>query len=166
MLVSVVRGRIQERTRNFGHLVHETCPRNCVWSVYKFYKKQTKSENHETCWDVVISYVEAMIKFSEDFMHVVTYDAYKPGHLYIWSHVEMLGFLSIIRDDVLEIFLNFYHGTRMRYLDLSTSFMNFRLRFHLIEFKNYLLASSWSCLDVKMCEIFCLFLDTASTNTY
>ena len=83
-----------------------------------------------------------------------------------WSHVEMLGFLSIIRDDVLEIFLNFYHGTRMRYLDLSTSFMNFRLRFHLIEFKNYLLASSWSCLDVKMCEIFGLFLDTASTNTY
>jgi len=82
------------------------------------------------------------------------------------AHVEMLGFLSIIRDDVLEIFLNFYHGTRMRYLDLSTSFMNFRLRFHLIEFKNYLLASSWSCLDVKMCEIFGLFLDTASTNTY
>jgi len=30
----------------------------------------------------------------------------------------MLGFLSIIHDDVLEIFLNFYHGTRMRYLDV------------------------------------------------
>ena len=41
------------------------------------------SENHETCWDVVISYVEAMIKILEDFMHVVTYDAYKPGHLYL-----------------------------------------------------------------------------------
>ena len=26
----------------------------------------------------MISYVEAMIKILEDFMHVVTYDAYKP----------------------------------------------------------------------------------------
>jgi len=87
MLVSVMRGRIEERTRNFGHLVHETCPRNCVWSVYKFYKNQTKSENHETCWDVVISYVEAMIKISENFVHVVTYDAYKPGHLHMWYQI-------------------------------------------------------------------------------
>jgi len=84
MLLSVVWGCIQERTRNFEYLVHETWPRTCVQSVFKFYKKQTKSENHETCWDVVISYVEAMIKISEDFVHVVTYDAYKPGHLYMW----------------------------------------------------------------------------------
>ena len=97
MLVSVMRGRIQERTRNFGHLVHETCPRNCVWSVYKFYKKQTKSENHETCWDVVISYVEAMIKISEDFVHVVTYDAYKPGHLHMWYHTQFRGHVSWTR---------------------------------------------------------------------
>ena len=81
MLLSVVWGRIQERTWNFGHLVHETWPRTCVRSVFKFYKKQTKSENHETCWDVVISYVEAMIKISEVFVHVVMYDAYKPGYL-------------------------------------------------------------------------------------
>ena len=32
----------------------------------------------------MISYVEAMIKISEDFVHVVTYDAYKPGHLHMW----------------------------------------------------------------------------------
>ena len=76
MLVSVVWGRIQERTRNFGHLIHETCPRNCVWSVFKFYKKQTKSENHETCWDIVILYMETMINISEDFVHVIMYDAY------------------------------------------------------------------------------------------
>ena len=94
MLVSVMRGRIQERTRNFGHLVHETCPQNCVWSVFKFYKKQMKTENHESCWDVVISYVEAIIKISEDFVHVVTYGAYKPRYLYMcylisqfWTHV-------------------------------------------------------------------------------
>ena len=34
----------------------------------------------------MISYVEAMIKISEDFMHVVTNDAYKPGHRYMWYH--------------------------------------------------------------------------------
>ena len=31
----------------------------------------------------MISYVETMIKISEDFVHVVTYDAYKPGHLHV-----------------------------------------------------------------------------------
>jgi len=81
MLFSIMWGRIQEQTTNFEHLVHETWPQTCGRVVFKFYKKQTKSENHETCWDVVISYVEAMIKISEDFVHVVTYDAYKPGHL-------------------------------------------------------------------------------------
>ena len=30
--------------------------------------------------EMLISYVEAMIKISEDFVHVVMYDAYKPGH--------------------------------------------------------------------------------------
>ena len=29
---------------------------------FKFYKMQTKSENHETCRDVMISYVEDVIK--------------------------------------------------------------------------------------------------------
>ena len=89
-----MRGRIQERTRNFGHLVHETWPRTCMRSVFKFYKKQTKSENHETYWDVVISYVEAMIKISEDFVHVVTYDAYKPGHVYMCHTWGSLHFHS------------------------------------------------------------------------
>ena len=70
MLLSVVCGRIQERTRNFGHLAHETWPWTCVRSVFKFYKKQTKSENHETCQDVKISYVEAVIKNWGDFAQV------------------------------------------------------------------------------------------------
>ena len=55
----------------------------------------------------MISYVEAMIKISEDFVHVVTYDGYKPGHLhmsYLISHVEMSWFVSIVRDNVHEIF--------------------------------------------------------------
>ena len=29
------------------HLVHETWPQTCGWIVFKFYKKQMKSENHE-----------------------------------------------------------------------------------------------------------------------
>ena len=82
MLLSIVWGRIQEWTWNFRHLVHETWPRTCVRSVFKFYKKKTKSKNYETCWDVVISYVESMIKISEDFVNVVTYDAYKLKNLW------------------------------------------------------------------------------------
>ena len=168
MLVSVMRGRIQERTQNFGHLVHETWSRTCVRSVFKFYKKQTKSENHETYWDVVISYVEAMIKISEDFMHVVTYDAYKPGHLYTWyliSHVEMSWFVSIVRDNLRETFSNFYHRVRIWYHDILTSFIIFGLRLLFIEFKNTSHASSRSCFVNKMSEISGPFLDTASHYT-
>jgi hypothetical protein len=36
----------------------------------------------------VISYVEAMIKISEDIMHVATYDAYKPGHVYTCGETD------------------------------------------------------------------------------
>ena len=80
MVLSVVWGRIQEQTRNFEHLIHETWPRTCGRIVFKFYKMQTKSENHETCRDVMISYVEDAIKIWEGLVHVITYDAYKPGY--------------------------------------------------------------------------------------
>ena len=78
MLFSIMWGRIQEQTTNFEHLIHETWPRTYGRVVFKFYKKQTKSENHETCQDVMISYVEAVIKIWEDFAQVVTYDASPP----------------------------------------------------------------------------------------
>ena len=39
----------------------------------------------------MISYVEAMIKNSEVFVHVVTYDAYKPGHVEMSGHGECRG---------------------------------------------------------------------------
>ena len=81
MLFSIMWGRIQEQTTNFEHLVHETWPRTCGRVVFKFYKKQTKSENHETCQDVMISYVEAVIKIWEGFAQVVMYDACKPKNL-------------------------------------------------------------------------------------
>ena len=76
MLFSIVWGRIQDQTTNFEHLVHETWPRTRGRVIFKFYKKQTKSKNHETCQDVMISYVEAVIKIWEGFAQVVIYDAY------------------------------------------------------------------------------------------
>jgi len=48
--------------RNFEHFVQETRPRTCVRMILKFYQNQTKSENHEICQDVMISYVEAVVK--------------------------------------------------------------------------------------------------------
>ena len=169
MVLSVVWGRIQERTRNFEHLVHETWPRTCGRIVFKFYKMQMKSENHETCRDVMISYVEDVIKIWEGLVHIITYDAYKPGHLHMWyqiSHVEMSWFVSIVRDNVHEIFWNFYHILHIRYHDISTSFMIFGLRFLFIEFKNTFHASSRSCFVNKMSEILGPFLDTASHYTH
>ena len=81
MLFSIMWGHIQDQTTKFEHLVHETWPRTYGWVVFKFYKKQTKSENHETCQDVMISYVEAVIKIWESFAQVVMYDACKPKNL-------------------------------------------------------------------------------------
>ena len=81
MLFSIMWGRIREQTTNFEHLVHEAWPRTYGRVIFKFYKNQTKSENHETCSDVMISYVEAMIKIWEGFAQVVTYDACKPKNL-------------------------------------------------------------------------------------
>ena len=83
MVLSVVWGRIQEWTRNFKHLVHETWPRTCGRVDFKFYKKQTKSENHQTCQDVKISYVEAMIKKWGGFAqicHVRCLPPHRPLH--------------------------------------------------------------------------------------
>ena len=59
-------------------------------SIFKFYKKQTKSENHETCQDVKISYVEAVIKICGGFTQVVTYDACKSKSASSIYHVRCL----------------------------------------------------------------------------
>ena len=67
MLLSPVWGLIREMKGNFEHLVHETRPRTCGRMVFKFIKKQTKSENHEFCEDLVISYVQAVVKNWEGF---------------------------------------------------------------------------------------------------
>ena len=53
---------MREMKGNFEHLIHETRQRTCGRIIFKFYKKQTKSENHEICEDLMISYMEAMVK--------------------------------------------------------------------------------------------------------
>ena len=72
MLFSIMWGRIQEQTTNFEHLVHKTWPRTCGRVVFKFCKKQMKSENHErptsVCkhrmWQLVWNLLNFFIKAS------------------------------------------------------------------------------------------------------
>jgi len=60
-----------------------SCSRNITTNVWldKFYKKQMKSENHEICHDIVLSYVKTVVKNWEDFSKVDTYVAYKSKNL-------------------------------------------------------------------------------------
>jgi len=53
---------MQEIKRKFEYFDQETRPRTSVRMIFKFYKNQTKSENHEICQDVMISYVEVVVK--------------------------------------------------------------------------------------------------------
>ena len=80
---------------NFEQLAHEIWPRMCSWILLKFYKKQINSENHEICQDIMISYMESMLKNLVCFAEVVTYATYKSKHLR-WSFIEFrrsrLGF--------------------------------------------------------------------------
>ena len=74
MLLSPMWGLNREMKENFKHLVHETWPRMCGRITFKFYKKQTNSENHEICQDLMISYVEAVVKNWECFAQFYMYD--------------------------------------------------------------------------------------------
>jgi hypothetical protein len=42
---------------------------------------QKKSENHEICQDVMISYVEVVVNSWEVSAQFIIYDVYKPQHL-------------------------------------------------------------------------------------
>ena len=50
MLLSPMWGCIHEMEGKFGH---EPWPRMCGQINLKFYKKQTKSENHKICHDII-----------------------------------------------------------------------------------------------------------------
>ena len=141
MFFSIMWGRIQDQTINFEHLVHETWPRTRGRVVFKFNKKQTKSENHETCQDVMISYVEAMIKIWEGFAQVVTYDACKPKNLrrsFMISWRGRQGGEHRTWQTCAKPPQFFYHSLHIWYHDISTSFKIFGLRLLFIEFKNNL----------------------------
>ena len=77
------------------------------------------------------------------------------------THVEMSWFVSIIRDNVLETFSNFFHGIRIRYGDNSTSFMIFGIHSHFIQLKNHSHASWRRCPVSTLIEISRQFLDLA-----
>ena len=53
---------IQKMNGKFEVFDHEPCPRACGPIVLNFYKKQMKSEKCEICNDIMISYVDAMVK--------------------------------------------------------------------------------------------------------
>jgi len=54
--------RFQKMEEKFEDVAHESCPRTCGPIILKFYKKATKSKNYKICHDIMISYVEAMVK--------------------------------------------------------------------------------------------------------
>jgi hypothetical protein len=82
MLLSPMWGRIHEMKGYFEHHAHKPWPRMCDRIVVKFYKKQTKFENHKFCHDIMISYDETMVKIWEGFAQVVMYAPYKSKHLW------------------------------------------------------------------------------------
>jgi len=81
-LLSPVWGRIHKIGGNFEHLAHESWPQTCGWIVLKLYKKQTKSEKHKFCHDIMISYIEAVVKIRQGFTQVIMYVPYKSKHLW------------------------------------------------------------------------------------
>jgi hypothetical protein len=64
MLLSTCYSLIQGHARNFEHQVHKTWPRTCDAVLFKLYKTQTKSENHETCRDTMILCAKVVIKMT------------------------------------------------------------------------------------------------------
>jgi hypothetical protein len=68
-------GCIQELALNYDHHVVVTWWGNRGESLFKLYKIQTKSENHETWRCMLLLHVEAVVKNWESFKQVATLDA-------------------------------------------------------------------------------------------
>ena len=135
---------------------------------FKFYKKQTKTKNLETCRDVMISYVEAVIKIWGGFTqvcHVRCLPPRRPLHEIMKLLRRFFGLQASYVTTCAKPSYFFYHSLNIWYHDILTNFMIFGLRLLFIEFKNNSTASSWSCFVNKMFEIGDLFLDTASHYT-
>ena len=120
------------------------------------YKRQTKSENHETCPRVMISYIHVVIKIWESFEKVVTYYVYKPRRTTLKLYDFMCSsprFLHIVRLNFFETFSNFYHSIYIWYHDMWTSFMIFWLCLYFIQFLNMWMTSSRPCLVSMLLEV-------------
>jgi len=79
------------------------------------------------------------------------------------SYVKISWFVSIVRHNFRETLSNFYHNFHIRYHDMSTSFMIFRLYLLFIEFETNSPTSLRSCSVNKMFEFGAMFMDTALT---
>ena len=64
-----------------GRKFRRSFSRTMTTNILKFYKKQTKSENHKICRGIMISYAVAKVKNWEGFAQVITYAPYKSKHL-------------------------------------------------------------------------------------
>ena len=62
MLLSPIGVNVEDLKRKFKYLVRKTFPGTCDRIGFKFYKKQMSYENHDICHDIMISYVEIVIK--------------------------------------------------------------------------------------------------------
>jgi hypothetical protein len=121
------------------------------------YKTQTKSENHETCPRVMISYIEPVIKMWENFEKAVMHYVQKPKRSTLKLYDFMcrsLRFLHIVRHSFLETFSNFYHSLYIWYHDTWISFMIFWLCLCFIQILNMWMASSRPCLVSMLLEVF------------
>ena len=67
MLLSPVWGFTPGMKRNFGHLVQETRPQRVAKWFLNSKKSKRSLKIHEICQDLMISYVEAMVKNWEGF---------------------------------------------------------------------------------------------------
>jgi hypothetical protein len=120
------------------------------------YKTQTKSENHETCSRVMISYVQVVIKNWKSFEKTMTRYVYKSKRstLKLYDFMSSsLRFLHIVSHNFLQTFSNFYHSLYIWYHDTWTSFMIFWLCLCFIQFLNMWMASSRPCLVSMLLEV-------------
>ena len=81
MLLSPIWFNVEDLKRKFKYLVRKTFPGTCDRIGFKFYKKQMSYENHDICHDIMISYVDAVIKNWDSFAKVVTYVGYEIKNL-------------------------------------------------------------------------------------
>jgi hypothetical protein len=91
--------------QKFEHPLHETWPETCDRVVFKLYKMQRKSENHKTYRDVMVSYVETMIKnltIFHESCHVRYVQTERSPYKFYNFMWRPTSFVHIVRDNFHE----------------------------------------------------------------